>query len=397
MRSTIVVPIALAMSCAQSARPPVATPIPVLPLPTPEAPSGPVALAPSASASASSGPPKFVPSETTTLGLPSSVACAFETSKVTSPIALRTRPKAGLFANVVSGAARLIVPKAGDPVVQVTRAGAELRGFVQQSNGNNHLEGGVYLRPSGPVVLSGVFSVAADAKIGWSGRATGALVPDVIGVDVFGDRALDATPCARFTLDTAKFDAKKLVPKGKFPPRVRLLTSDRPVPIAITATDPPIGTLAKRYGWARVLEIDSASGRSLFVLTLPQGVLFGWVASKDLEPDQKIVEPVLGIGTGLVGYGQKAISNPSIWDATCAHDVRLVADLSDGGTSAGDPPFTYVGVVRAGTSFRYRKSSDPLYELWGAGSVLPGITLVRGSLSVPVVELVDCARTSVHD
>ena len=116
-----------------------------------------------------------------------------------------------------------------------------------------------------------------------------------------------------------------------------------------------------------------------------------------MKPLDGFTTKTAGIGTGLVGYGQKAISNPSIWDATCAHDVRLVADLSDGATSAGDPPFTYVGVVRAGTSFRYRKSSDPLYELWGAGSVLPGITLVRGSLSVPVVELVDCARTSVHD
>jgi len=53
-----------------------------------------------------------------------------------------------------------------------------------------------------------------------------------------------------------------------------------------------------------------------------------------------------------------------------------------------------IRLIRAGSSFRYRVSGDALYELWGSGIVLPGVSIARGELSVPVAELIDCSKTS---
>jgi hypothetical protein len=366
MRAWIVATVVVA--CGSPPRAPVATPMPTPPAPvsTPIAAPPPPATPPAPASPLASAP---------TIAVTTPVACAFDTPNVKTPIPLFTRSSKYEFAEAVSGPLRLVILHTGDEIAEITRPGLVLHAITHIS-----------LHAAGPLVLGGVLSVAPDAKLHWSGGSAGMLTP-IAPVKIFEpDKPLDAHPCKDFAIEVAKYDPKQVVPKAsaKFAPRTRLITDKHPVKLATSATDPPLGDLAASYSTSRVTELAQQAGRSFFTLTLKDGVLFGWVATADLEPDDKTFGIGYGTGVPLIKPTQK-LSTSKIFDVVCSHDMRVIADESGNGAV----PYTFIGTIRAGTKFTYRSEGDLVVPLLGVA----GIARAWGSLAVEADAMKDCLRT----
>lgn len=315
-----------------------------------------------------------------TINVPSPVACAIETANVKTAIPLFTRGNARAFAEAFSGPLRLVIPPTGDAIAELARPGLELRAIARPS-----------LHPTAPMVLWGVLSVSPEADLGWSGGSAGMLVP-VVNDKIFQPaRPIEPRPCKDFGLDIAKYDPLQPVPKGtvKFTPRTRRLTDKRAITLSLSATEAPLGTLDASFNNAKCKEIAQSSGRSLISVNVTSGVLFGWVPIDDVGPDEKF----FGIGgaAGAPGKLQQSISNAAIFDVVCSHDVRVIADLSrEPPETHGGAPFTVIGTIRAGSKFTYRSQGELLVPILE----IPGVSQVRGSISVEVDAMKDCKRTA---
>lgn len=343
-------------------------------VPPKSVPAKPVASVAPASISASTTPPPPNPlASAPTLDITGPVACAFDTPAIKSPLPLFTLKSKREFAEVLSGPLRLVVPYTGDPIAEIARPGIMLHAITHTS-----------LHAAAPVVLGGVLSVAAETEIGWTSGTAGMLNPTV-GLKIFEpDRPFEAHPCKDFALDATKFDHKQLLPKSGTKQRTRLITDKRPVKLATSANDPFLGALDSHFALARVTELTKESGRSLITIVLKEGTLFGWVATADLDPDEKIV----GIGAGVGGPGAKPmqqISAAHLYSVVCSHDVRIIAEQREDDAVQ----YTFVGSIHAGSKFIYQSQGDLVVPLLGVAGVAP----LWGRLVVEVDAMKDCTRT----
>lgn len=340
-----------------------------------------VSAAPSTSVSP---PPPPVIETVPTLAMPTSVACAYETKDIKLVIALRAREKQTQYAHVLSGPLRMTVATNGDDIVEVAIGGIELRGMASIFQSTDPY---AMLRPAGPLVLGGIFSVAPDTLLSHEGGSAGELVPVVVGHRHWLNppRKIEAHACADFSLDKAKFDPKASIPKpsGKFAPQTRYVTNAHSVSIATTATDPPVGQFGQLG--LKVTEIDRDAGRSLILANVSNGILFGWVATKDLQKEP--IDPFFGptLGVAAADYPQLMSLKPVV-EVTCSQDVRIATIHSDG--------ITFVGRVRAGTRFVYRAGDEKYADLL---SVPKTIKLQAGTLGVPVADLSTCKQQKKSD
>lgn len=325
----------------------------------------------SAAPSSSATPPPAIVEAIPTLTLPAKVACAFDTKDTKQVIALHASPDKPTYGLVESGPLRLTFSTTGAPIAELLGGAIELRGHASVFS-RPHPQ--AFLRAAGPLVLAGVFSVAPGTVLSVAGGAAGELLPVVPDLHIVVPKtSFEAHPCADFALDQAKFDPRSALPKttGKLLNLTRYTSHD--APIAVTATAPPVATV--RAG-EKVTELKRDTGRSLITATTEQGVLFGWIATTDLD------EGPAGLGlVGLAGPAAKyaqGISSAKPTARACSHDVRI-AWVHDGA-------MTFLGRVRAGSTFHYR-----VRENLGELAAMPtGVVLQAGVLAIPLGELIDC-------
>jgi len=330
----------------------------------------------SAAPSSPPAPPAPIVETIPTLTLPAKVACAFDTKDTKQVIGLRASPEGPNYGHVESGPLRLTFSAAGEPFAEISGPAIELRGHALVFAAKHPR---AFLRASGPLVFAGVFSVAPATVLSVARGAAGELVPEVPDLDIVAPKgSFEPHPCTEFALDQAKFDPKSVVPKptGKVLNFTRYTSTEHDVPIAVTATDPPVANVRRGR---KVTELERASGRSLITATTEQGVLFGWVATTDLDEKPPGAFGSIGSGTGWGKYGQ-GISLAKVTVQTCSHDVRIAW--------VHDNAMTFVGRVRAGKTMHYRAQ-----EKIGVLAAVPvGFNTQAGVLAIPLSELVDCKR-----
>ncbi len=309
-----------------------------------------------------------------TVMAPAKVACVFDTKDTKQVIGLHASPEKPNYGLVESGPLRLTFSTAGEPFAELSGPAIELRGYASVFSGKH---GQAFLRPSGPMVLAGVFSVAPATVLSVARGAAGELVPGVPDLDILAPKtSFEAHPCTDYSLDQAKFDPKSVVPKptGKLLNNTRWTATD--AQISVTATDSPVATVR---GGRKVTELQRDSGHSLITATTEQGILFGWVASTDLDTQPPGALGLMGVGIGGAKYGQ-GISSAKVITETCSHDVRIAWVYKDA--------MTFVGRVRAGKAMHYRAQEK--MGVLAAGPV--GFNAQAGVLAIPLSELVDCKR-----
>lgn len=298
----------------------------------------------------------------------------FDTKDTKQVIGLHVSPGKPNYGHIESGPFRLTFSTAGEPFAEISGPSIELRGYASVFSGK-HAQ--AFLRPSGPLVLAGVFSVAPATLLTVARGAAGELVPGVPDLDILTPKAsFEAHPCTDFAIDQAKFDPKSVVPKPTGKPLNKTRWTATDAPIAVTATDSPVATVR---GGRKVIEVSRDAGHSLITATTEQGILFGWVATTDLDDQPPGAIGLIGTGSGAGKYGQ-ALSSAKLITQTCSHDVRIAWLDKDA--------MTFVGRIRAGKSLHYRSQ-----EKIGVLAAFPaGFDAQAGVLAIPLSELVDCKR-----
>jgi hypothetical protein len=226
--------------------------------------------------------------------------------------------------------------------LEVENEGLRLRGYVAGD--------AFKLKPARAFVMSGFVIPTLFAELNWiESQGSDVLVSYDLGPSV----QLMQTPlsaklaCADVTLDSGRFKPEELAGLAASA-KDGLLRTDRPIALATEPGGAPVARLNVGNDQVALVKVGRSEGDNTLIWWWGDTALvFGWIATSDLQKRKPLPGVGYGGGTGVPSLRH---AGTVIGAARCQQDVPVVAEVGAERASAG--------LIRAGTRIEILERSE---------------------------------------